>query len=248
MHFLKKIIFLLLVIISFSCKTRLEKQGWQRTAIVSQVDTSTIRKDNELVVQKMLDKGSYFYQFYIFEKDSIGKIIRREWLVEKSFNSDIAYHKWESDSICLVKLLNKGNVQTTLELGFKGSWSSLDIHDEPNKSLVEKQGLRGTIIASREDTSVIKKDKELVVERMHLKGSYHYHLIFIEKDPTGKLISKRSCGGFENSFKSDMSYYKWESDSSCLIRFMSHGNVQASFKYIEYSDSSSSFGKLDDLK
>jgi len=247
MSLLKKIIFLLLPVLSFSCQTGLEKQGWQRTAIVTQVDTSIIRKDNELVVQKMNDKSSYFYRLYIFEKDSIGKIIRREWLVEKSFNSDIAYHKWESDSICLVKLLNKGNVHTTLELGFKGPWSSLDIHDEPKKSLVEKQGSRGTIIASQADTSVIKKDKELVVERMQLKGSYYYNLTFVEKDLTGKLINKPSFG-FENSFKSDMAYYKWESDSSCLIRLMSHGNVQASFKYIEYSDSSSSFGKLDDLK
>jgi len=133
MSFLKKFIFLLLPILSFSCQTRLEKQGWQRTAIVTQMDSSIIRKDNELVVQKMHDKSSYFYQLYIFEKDSSGRIIRREWMVEKSFNSDIAYHKWESDSLCLVKLLNKGNVQTTLKLGFKGSWESLDILDEPKK-------------------------------------------------------------------------------------------------------------------
>jgi hypothetical protein len=133
MSILKKIIFLLLPVLLFSCQTRLEKQGWQRTAIVTQVDTSTIRKDNELVIQKMHDKSSYFYQLYIFEKDSIGRVIRREWLVEKSFNSDIAYHKWESDSLCLVKLLNKGNVQTSLKLGFKDSWESLDILDEPKK-------------------------------------------------------------------------------------------------------------------
>ena len=133
MHFLKKIIFLLLLIVSFSCKTRLEKQGWQRTAIVTQVDTSTIRKDNEVVIQELHDKNSYFYRLYIFEKDSIGKIIRREWLVERSFNSDIAYYKWESDSMCLIKLLNKGNVQTSLKLGFKGSWESLDVVDEPKK-------------------------------------------------------------------------------------------------------------------
>lgn len=247
MHFLKKTIFLLLIINSFSCQTKLEKQGWQRTAIVTQVDTSIVRKDNELVVQKMHDKGPYFYRLYIFEKDSIGKIISREWFVEKFFNSDIAYHKWESDSMCLVKLLNKGNVQTTLKLGFKGSWSSLEVLDEPRKSLAEKQGLRGTTIVSQADTSAIKKDKELVVERMQLKGSYYYNLSFVEKDQTGKFINNPSFG-FEKSFKSDMAYYKWESDSSCLIRFMSHGNVQASFKYIEYSDSSSSFGILDDLK
>ena len=247
MSILKKIVVLLLPILSFSCQTRLEKQGWHRTAIVTQVDTSTIRKDNELVIQKIHDKGSYFYQLYIFEKDSTGKIIRREWLVGEYFNTDIAYHKWESDSMCLVKLLNKGNVQTTLKLGFKGPRSTLDILDEPKKSLVEKEGLRGTIIPSRADTSVIKKDKELVVERMQLKGSYYYNLTFVEKDPAGKLVNKPSFG-FRDSFKSDMVYYKWQSDSSCLISLMSHGNVQASYKYIEYSDSSSTFGILGDLK
>ena len=66
MSLLKKIIFLLLPILSFSCQTRLEKQGWQRTAIVSQLDTSTIKKDKELVVQKMHDKGSYYLSVIYF--------------------------------------------------------------------------------------------------------------------------------------------------------------------------------------
>ena len=129
----KKIIFLLLPILSFSCQTRLEKQGWQRTAIVTQVDTSTIRKDNELVIQKIHDKSLYYYVLHIFDKDSTSKIINRQWNYGNFFNSDIAYYKWESDSMCLVKLLNKGNVQATLKLGFKGSWESLDILDEPKK-------------------------------------------------------------------------------------------------------------------
>jgi hypothetical protein len=245
-HF-NKIILLLLFIISFSCKTRLEKQGWQRTAIVSQVDSSIIKKEKELVVQKMyIDKSSYYYVFYISEKDSTGKIICRERAGGFFLNSDIAYYKLESDSLCFVKLLNEGNIQASIKVGF-GRWSSLEVLDEPKKSLLEKQGLRGTVIVSRADTSAIKKDKELVVERMQLKSSYYYLLTFVEKDPTGKLINKPSFG-FENSFKSDIAYYKWESDSSCLIRLMSHGNVQASYKYLEYSDSSSSFGILDDLK
>ena len=92
----KKIIFLLLPILSFSCQTRLEKQGWQRIAIASQVDTSAIKKDKELVVQKKYaDKSSYFYRFYISEKDSTGKIISREWSNGFYLNSDIAYYKWE---------------------------------------------------------------------------------------------------------------------------------------------------------
>src|SRR6187200_57874 len=104
MPFLKKIIYVLLFISSFSCKTRLEKQGWQRTAIVSQVDSSIIKKEKELVVQKMyIDKSSYYYVFYISEKDSTGKIICRERAGGFFLNSDIAYYKLESDSVCLVK-------------------------------------------------------------------------------------------------------------------------------------------------
>ena len=129
----KKIIFLLLPILSFSCQTRLEKQGWQRIAIASQVDTSAIKKDKELVVQKKYaDKSSYFYRFYISEKDSTGKIISREFSSGFYLNSDMAYYKLESDSICLVKLLKQGNVQAFIKFGF-GSWNSLEILYEPKK-------------------------------------------------------------------------------------------------------------------
>jgi hypothetical protein len=231
--------------ISFSCKTKLENQGWQRIAIVSQVDTSIIKKDKELVVQKMYYKSSPFYRFYMSIKDSTGKIICRELASGSFLNSDIAYYKLESDSICFVKLFKQGNVQTSLKLGF-GSWSMLDVLYESKEPQMKHQNW-GTAIVSRPDTSGVKKGKELVVERMQLNGTYYYNLNFVEKDSTGNPINKPSFS-FENSFKSDMAYYKWESDSSCLIRLMSHGNVQASYKYLEYSDSSSSFGILDDLK
>src|SRR5688572_10008500 len=152
---LKKIIFLLLPILLFSCQTRLEKQGWQRIAIVSQVDTSTIKKDKELVVQKKYaNKSSYYYRFYISENDSTGKIISREFASGFFLNSDMAYYKLESDTVCLLKLMNQGNVQTSIKLGF-GSGSSMDILYEAKKSLHEKQGLRGTAIVSRADTSAI---------------------------------------------------------------------------------------------
>lgn len=119
MSFLKKIIFPFLLILSFSCQTQLEKQGWQRTAIVSQVDTSTIRMDKELVVKKLKDKSSYYFWLYAFKKDSTGKIINAEWgLFDRIFDSDIAYYKWESDSVCLVKLLNQGNVRASVKLLF----------------------------------------------------------------------------------------------------------------------------------
>ena len=246
MHFPKKIIFLLLPIICFSCKTKLEKQGWQRIPVVSQVDTSTIKKENELVVQKMFYEGSPFYRFYISEKDSIGKIICREFASGAFFNSDIAYYKLESDSACLVKLLNQGNVQASLKLGF-GYWSRLEVLYEPKNLGLEHRGLQGTAIVSRADTSGVKNDKELIVERLDLNGQYHYSFTIVKKDPTGGIINKSSMGRL-GSFKSNMADYKWESDSSCIIRLMNHGNVQASFKYIEHSDSSSGLEVLNDLK
>jgi len=128
-HFLRKIIFLLLVVISFSCKTRLERQGWQRTAIVSQLNTSTIKKDKELVVEKMQHQSSYYYRLTFFEKDSSGKIVNKPfWGVEKSFKSDIAYYKWESDSVCFIKLMGQGNVQASLKFTeFSDSLSSFEI-------------------------------------------------------------------------------------------------------------------------
>ena len=129
MSLLKKIIFLLVVVISFSCKTRLEKQGWQRTAIVTQLNTSTIKKDRELVVEKMQHQSSYYYRLTFFEKDSSGKITNKPfWGLEKSFNSDIAYYKWESDSVCFIKLVGQGNVQASLKFTeFSDSLSRFEI-------------------------------------------------------------------------------------------------------------------------
>ena len=115
MHLFKKPIFLLLVITSFSCKTRLERQGWKRTAIVSQWDTLT-KKDKELVVEKRQHKSSYYYMLTFFEKDPTGKIISKpSFGFERSFKSDIAYYKWESDSLCFIKLVRQGNVQASLK-------------------------------------------------------------------------------------------------------------------------------------
>ena len=242
-----KIIFLLVLIISFSCKTDLEKQGWQRIPIVSQVNTSTVKKEKELVVQKIFYKNSSFYQFYISEKDSTGKIICREFSNGFYLNSDIAYYKLESDSSCLVKLFRQGDVQAYIKLGF-GYISSYDVLYEPKKSQPEHQSSLGTAIVSLSDTSGIKNDKEFIVERIKLNGSnYHYNFTIDERDSAGNLVNKPAFG-LERSFKSDMAYYKWESDSVCYIKLMSHGNLQASLKYIEYSDSSSSFVFLNEPK
>jgi hypothetical protein len=133
MYFLRIIIFLLLFIISFSCKTKLEKQGWQRTAIVSQVNKTAIGKDKELVVQKLKDKNSYYFWLYAFKKDSTGKIINAEWGFPNLFNSDIAYYKWESDSVCLVKLLNQGIVRASVKLLFNDPRRGMEILDESKK-------------------------------------------------------------------------------------------------------------------
>ena len=132
MSLLKKIIFLLLPIFSFSCQTRLEKQGWQRIAIVSQVNTSAIKKDKELVVKKLKDKSSYYFWLYAFKKDSTGKIINAEWGFDIPFNSEIAYYKWESDSVCLVKLLNQGNVRASVKLLFNDPTRGMEFL-EPKK-------------------------------------------------------------------------------------------------------------------
>jgi len=149
MSSLKKIIFLLLPILSFSCQTRLERQGWQRTAVVSQLDTSIINKmDKELIVVNVQDNKSHrwfnffvkyssFYGFNFFAKDSAGKIVNKPFpiVMERSFKSDIAYYKWESDSVCLIKLLNHGNVQASLELTKSSdSSASLKILNEPKPS------------------------------------------------------------------------------------------------------------------
>ena len=118
MSTLKKIIFLLLPVLSFSCQTRLEKQGWQRIDVITR-ETLTSRKDKEVVVIKKLNGGSYFYQFYFFKKDSSGKIPQPPFQgLMRPINSDFAYYKWESDSLCLVKILNHGNVRASYELRY----------------------------------------------------------------------------------------------------------------------------------
>ena len=153
MSFLKKIIFLLLPILSFSCQTRLEKQGWQRIAIVFQLDTSTInKKDKELIVVKFPDNDytdslgkiinkpflvqdkSPVYVFNIFVKDSAGKIINDPFpVITDAFKSDLAYYKWESDSVCLVKVLKQGNVQASYKLSYFHNSRLFSILDEPKK-------------------------------------------------------------------------------------------------------------------
>jgi len=141
MSILKKIIFLLFPILPFSCQTQLEKQGWQRTVVVSQLDTSTVnKKDKELIVVKIPDKDfpdwdsagkrinkplsvggkSSAYIFNVFFRDSVGNIRCEPFQVVTHglFNSDLAYYKWESDSVCLVKILNHGNVRASYELRY----------------------------------------------------------------------------------------------------------------------------------
>lgn len=152
MSLLSKIILSLLSIISFSCKTRLEKQGWQRIPIVSQLDTSTLnKKDKEIVVVKIenllhsdstgkiikkpfLARDQPSYVFNVFVKDSTGKIINDPFpVITDAFKSDLAYYKWESDSICLVKVLNQGNVQASYKLSYFHNSRIFSVLDEPKK-------------------------------------------------------------------------------------------------------------------
>ena len=133
MQFPKKIIFLLLSIICYSCKTNLEKQGWQRIPIVSKSDTSAIGKEKELVVQKLKNQSSYYFWLYAFKQDSTGRVINAEWGFPNIFNSEIAYYKWESDSVCLVKLVNQGNVRASVKLLFNDPKRGIEILDESKK-------------------------------------------------------------------------------------------------------------------
>ena len=121
-----------------------------------------------------------------------------------------------------------------------------------------------TIVSKSGISTINKKDKELIIAKINFsdedtskqftskpfivqdKKLYYYWLSVFKKDSTGKIING-NCG-FGSLFNSNIAYYKWESDSVCLIKLMSHGNLQASYKYIEHSDSSSSFEPVNDLK
>ena len=151
---LLKIIFLLLSILSFSCQTRLEKEGWQRTAIVSGFDTSTINKrEKEVFVVKIQDMPSVdsagkiinkpllvhgkkqVYTFNVFVRDSTGKIISEPVPIvyDLSLKSDIAYYKWESDSLCMVKILNHGNVKASFKIRYSHNSKGVQYLDESKK-------------------------------------------------------------------------------------------------------------------
>lgn len=154
MHLLKKVNFFLLLIIFFSCKTRLEKEGWQRTAIVSGFDTSTInKKEKEVFVVKIKDMPStdsagkiinnpflvhdkkQVYTFNVFVRDSTGKIISEPVPIvyDLSLKSDIAYYKWESDTLCMVKILNHGNVQASFKIRYSHNSIGVQYLDESKK-------------------------------------------------------------------------------------------------------------------
>ena len=75
MSLINKIIFSLLLIPSFSCQTQLEKQGWQRTTVVSQLDTSTIRKDKELVVKKLKIKVHIIFGYMLLKKILLARLL-----------------------------------------------------------------------------------------------------------------------------------------------------------------------------
>lgn len=131
---LKKIFIPALFILYFSCRTPLENEGWIRTPVLTQFDTSVLnKKDKELHVVMIPNDNSYTYAFNIFLKDSSGKIVNKPFKVVvggKLFVSDVAYYKWEPDSLCLVKLLKNGNLQAEVELiYFNDSTQSLRVKE-----------------------------------------------------------------------------------------------------------------------
>jgi hypothetical protein len=117
------------------------------------LDTSTTnKKHKELIVVKFPDNidtdslGKIInkpfliqdkrpvYVFNVFVKDSAGKIINDPFpIITDAFKSDLAYYKWESDSVCLVKVLNKGNVQDSYKLTYSHNSRILYNLNEPKK-------------------------------------------------------------------------------------------------------------------
>ncbi len=136
---LQKTIFPALFILFFSCRTALEKQGWSRTTVVTQPDTSAInKKDKELHVVMIQKENSFIYGFNIFLKDSSGKIMNKPFkiVMGRVFISDVAYYKWKSDSICLVKLFKNGTLQAEVLLTyFNESTQNLEILKERSESI-----------------------------------------------------------------------------------------------------------------
>jgi hypothetical protein len=117
------------------------------------LDTSTInKKDKELIVVKFpdhIDRDSLgkiinkpfliqdknpVYVFNVFVKDSAGKIVNDPFpVITDAFKSDLAYYKWESDSVCLVKVLKQGNVQASYMLSYFHNSREFRVLDEPKK-------------------------------------------------------------------------------------------------------------------
>jgi hypothetical protein len=59
--------------------------------------------------------------------------------MERSFNSDTAYYKWESDSVCLVKLLKNENLQAEVQLTYFNDFTQeLKILKETRKGINTK--------------------------------------------------------------------------------------------------------------
>ncbi len=82
--------------------------------------------------------NSYQYWFNIFRQDSSGWIKGKPFgvVMERLFNSDVAYYKWESDSVCLVKLLKNKNLKAEVQLTYFNDFTQeLKILKETSKGI-----------------------------------------------------------------------------------------------------------------
>ena len=122
------------ILLLFSCQTRLEKEGWIRTPILSQIDSSVSnKKDKELYTVMYLHHPQNLYGFYYFVKDSSDRLQYKQFdfVLERPFKSDVSYYKWTSDSVCLVSLMKQGELQALIKITMSDSTQIMDLSSSP---------------------------------------------------------------------------------------------------------------------
>jgi|SRR5687767_12324259 len=122
------------ILLLFSCQTRLEKEGWTRTPILSQIDSSVSnKKDKELYTVMYLHHPQNMYGFYYFAKDSSERLQYKQFdfVLERPFKSDVSYYKWTSDSVCLVSLMKQGELQALIKITMSDSTQIMDLSSSP---------------------------------------------------------------------------------------------------------------------
>ena len=73
------------------------------------------------------------YGFYFFAKDSTGKLKYKQFdfVLNRSFKSDVCYYKWTSDSVCMITLMKQGEQQAIIKLAMNDSGQTMDLSGSP---------------------------------------------------------------------------------------------------------------------